>query len=246
MPVTRIEQQPGYVLHARAYRETSLLLEVLSRDHGRVGLVARGVRRERSRVPRGLLQPLQPLLFAWQARGELGTLTAVESVASPFVFAGDALFAGMYLNELVLRLTARNDAHVAAFDAYADCLAALAEGAAIDWTLRRFERDLLAALGYALALTHAADTGEPVVRGTSYAYDPEAGPLVWRDQPGAFSISGDALLALHRDDMPDRAHLAELRRLVRIVIRHQLAGGTLKAWSMRSLPDASAPTGPAS
>ncbi|MGA8277583.1 MAG: DNA repair protein RecO [Rhodanobacteraceae bacterium] len=232
MPVTRVDQQPGYVLHARAYRETSLLLEILSRDHGRVGLVARGVRREGSRRPRGSLQPLQPLLVAWHMRGELGTLTGIESVAAPFVLGGDALLAGMYLNELVLRLTARNDAHVAAFDAYADCLARLAEGAPIDWSLRRFERDLFADLGYALALTHAADTGLGVEPGMNYAYDPEAGPLTWRDQPGALCISGRALLALHDDAMPERQSLGQLRRLMRTVIRHQLAGGMLNAWSM--------------
>ncbi|HET6545581.1 MAG TPA: DNA repair protein RecO [Rhodanobacteraceae bacterium] len=237
MPATRIDQQPGYVLHARAYRETSLLLEILSRDHGRVGLVARGVRRERTRLPRGLLQPLQPLLFGWIARGELGTLTSVESVAAPFTLGGEALFAGIYLNELVLRLTVRNDAHAAAFGAYADCLAALAAGASVAWTLRRFERELLADLGYALALTHAADTGVPVEADSHYAYDPEAGPLTWRDQPGAFRISGVALLALHNDRMPDPAGLAELRRLMRIVIRHQLDGGRLNAWSFR-LPSA--------
>jgi DNA repair protein RecO (recombination protein O) len=240
----RISDQPGYVLHARAWRETSLLLEILSRDHGRVGLIARGVRRERSRTPRGLLQPLQPLLFGWSARGELGTLGSVESVAPPFVFDGPALFGGIYLNELVLRLTARNDAHPDAFDAYAGCLAALAGGAPVDWSLRRFEYRLLASLGYALELERTADTGDRVAEESSYAYDPEAGPLAWREQPGVFRISGAALLALESSTLPGRAELAELRRLMRIVIRHHLGGGSLNAWNLR-VPGSAASAPPA-
>ena len=84
----RIETQPAYLLHARPYRETSLLLDAFTRDHGRVGLVARGVRRERSRLPRGLLQPLQPLVLDWVAKGELGTLTGAEAAGMPLPLAG--------------------------------------------------------------------------------------------------------------------------------------------------------------
>ena len=152
----RIEQQPAYVLHARAYRETSLLLEVFTRDHGRMGVVARGVRRERSRIPRGVLQPLQPLLLDWNAAGDLGSLVGAEAASTPLVLSGEALLSAIYLNELVLRMSGRGDPHPAAFAAYADCLARLAIGAGIGWTLRRFERDLLADLGYALLLDRSA------------------------------------------------------------------------------------------
>ena len=146
----RIEDQPAFILHARAWRETSLLIEAFTRDHGRVGLVARGVRSAKSRFARATLQPLQPLLIGWSARGELGTLTSVEQTGSPWRLSGDALFAGMYINELVLRVSSRNDPHRDAFGAYTECLGRLAENDDIAWTLRRFERDLLADLGYAL------------------------------------------------------------------------------------------------
>ena len=227
-------QQPAFILHTRPYRETSLLIEAFTREQGRVGLVARGVRRERSRTPRGLLQPLQPLLLGWVARGELGTLTAVDADGAPFALAGDSLLAAMYVNELVLRLSGRNDANPAAFDAYAQCLARLVDETARAWTLRRFERDLLASLGYALALTHTAD-GAPIETAGDYIYDPAAGAEPWRAGTPYPRVSGTALLALARDERPDAEPLAQLRRLMRATIRH-LVGGELAAWSMAVRP----------
>ncbi|HJT97690.1 MAG TPA: DNA repair protein RecO, partial [Rhodanobacteraceae bacterium] len=153
----RTENQPAFILHARAWRETSLLVEAFTRDHGRVGLVARGVRNPKSRLSRSSLQPLQPLLLDWSTRGELGTLIQAEQAGTPWRLGGDALIAGMYVNELVLKLSSRNDPHPRAFAAYTECLARLAEETDIAWTLRRFERDLLADLGYALLLTHTAE-----------------------------------------------------------------------------------------
>lgn len=227
-----INQQPAFILHARPYRETSLLIEAFTHDYGRVGLIARGVRRERSRLPRGVLQPLQPLLLDWVARGDLGTLTAAEIASAPFALHGDALLAAIYVNELVLRLSGRNDAHLGAFAAYAECMAALAGGGAMAWTLRRFERDLLADLGYAVALTHTA-AGAPLEAGVEYAYDPESGATEWREGSAWPRIDGAALLALDRDEPPAAEHLQQLRRLMRALIRH-LAGGDLKAWALAS------------
>jgi DNA repair protein RecO (recombination protein O) len=249
----RVEGQPAFVLHARAYRETSMLLEVLTREHGRLGLVARGVRRERTRLPRGQLQPLQPLLIGFVLRGELGTLTGAEPAATLPGPGGDALLAGIYVNELVLRMTGRADPHPRMFDAYAECVAALArrdiggvrESAAGDsdvrrardatgWTLRRFERDLLAELGYALPLRRVAGSGAAVGSASTYAYDPEAGPLETRVPGDSLRVRGSALLALADDVRPDAADLEQLRRLMRAVIRHHLGGANLNAWSLTS------------
>src|SRR5580698_10502156 len=107
-----LEQQPAFVLHSRPYRETSLLLECLTRDHGRLGVVARGVRSERSergRLQRSQLEPFQSLALDLQLRGELATLRGAESVAAPLRLSGDAGVAGLYVNELVVRLTERQD-----------------------------------------------------------------------------------------------------------------------------------------
>lgn len=226
----RIDQQPAFILHARPYRETSLLLEAFTRDHGRIGLVARGVRRERSRLPRGLLQPLQPLLLDWVQRGELGTLVGADAAAAPLPLAGSALMPALYANELVLRLSGRGDPHAGGFASYAQCLARLAWEEDAAWTLRRFERDFLADLGYALALLQSMD-GAPVEDDVDYAYDPAEGPRPWQAEGSALRISGGALRALALDLQPSPSQLAELRRMMRATVRH-LVGGELNAWKM--------------
>ena len=228
----RIEQQPAFVLHARAYRETSLLLECLTRDHGRIGIVARGVRRERARIARALLQPLLPIRLGWSGRGELAALTHVEASAGRRDLHGDTLLCALYLNELVLRLVPRQDPHPELFAAYDKTLTRLARGDAQAWTLRRFERDLLAYLGYALVLDVDADTGMPLDPELGYAYRHEHGPVTWRHAQDGVCLRGSALLAFARDVMPPNAQLPALRRLMRSVIATHLGGGQLRSWTM--------------
>ena len=227
----RIEQQPAFVLHARAYRETSLLLECLTRDHGRIGVIARGVRSERGRALRAQLEPFQPLALDLLLRGELATLRAAESTAAAARLAGEAGLAGLYANELVVRLTGRQDPHAELFDAYGVLLQRLAAGQSLAWTLRRFERDLLAALGYALVLTEEADGGAPVAPGNTYRYVPESGPVPCAPgTPGA--LRGSDLLAFAADRAPDGDGLPGLRTAMRQVIRFHLGGGELRAWQV--------------
>lgn len=226
-----IEQQSAYVLHARPYRETSLLLECLTRDHGRLGVVARGVRSERgrARLQRPLLEPFQPLALDLLQRGELAALRAAEAAAAPLRLAGDAGLAGLYLNELVVRLTGRQDPYPALFDAYARTLSRMAAGEPLGWQLRRFERDLLEALGYALQLECDADSGEPLAVDGAYRYQAEHGPVRCRtNEPHA--LRGGDLLALAADRMPDAAGLSALRGMMRELIRFHLGGGELRAW----------------
>ncbi|MFO1507883.1 MAG: DNA repair protein RecO [Lysobacterales bacterium] len=226
----RVESEPGHVLHARPWRETSLLVEALTATHGRVGLVARGVRTAKRAGDRGLLQPLRPLLFGWSAHGELGTLGRVEAGEGPVVTGTEAVPAALYVNELVLRTSARNDPHADLYAAYVTCLDRLARDADIAWTLRRFERDLFAALGYGLALQRTADAGTAIRAEGEYAWDPASGATEWAAGSPAPRISGRALIALDTDCRPEARELAELRRLSRVVIRH-LIGGELASWS---------------
>ncbi len=228
-----VDAEPALILHARAYRETSLLLECLTPSHGRVGLIARGVRRERSRLPRGLLQPLQPLLLSWAGRGELATLTRAEASAAPYPFVGERIYSAMYLNELVLRLCARGDPHSELFDHYRQCLQRLSDAEPEAWTLRRFERDLMIDLGYGLVLDREIDSGQPLQASTDYAYVIDGGPRRWNGNQRDLRVSGAALLALASDEMPSAGHTAELRRLMRVLLQHQLGGGSLNAWTMR-------------
>jgi DNA repair protein RecO (recombination protein O) len=223
----RVELEPGYILHHRPFRDTSLLLEAFSRDHGRIGLVARGARGPRSRL-KGVLQPFRPLLLSWQLRGELGTLTAAESSG---VFAtppagGDALLGLYYLNELLLRLTARSDPHRELFGVYAGAVAALTGGEPVAPVLRRFEKGLLDTLGYGPNLERDA-AGEPIEAETTYRYDPALGLAVCRpDAAGA--LLGASLRALADDRLEDARALADARRLLRAALDVHLEGRPLK------------------
>ncbi|OOG56279.1 DNA repair protein RecO [Rhodanobacter sp. C03] len=230
----RLEQQPAYVLHARPYRETSLLLECLTREHGRLGVVARGVRGEKARLRRAQLEPFQPLALDLLLRGELATLTAVEAVGTSPRLIGDAGLAGLYLNELVVRLTERQDPFPLLFDAYAQTLARLAGGEPLAWSLRRFERDLLEAIGYGLQLQYESDTGEPLEPNAHYRYLVEQGAVRCAAGHGQ-AMRGSDLLALAQDQPPDNPGLKSLRDLMREVIRFHLGGGELRAWRVLAM-----------
>lgn len=211
----RVELVPAYVLHRRAYRDTSLLVELLARDHGRIGAVARGARRGRL-AP--LVQPFRPLLVSWTGRGELATITALEEAGAPVRIDGARLVSGFYANEILLRLLQREDPHSEIFDAYARLLGLLAasehaEGA----VLRTFERDLLDALGYGLSLHEDVD-GRPLDPGTCYRYQPEHGPVaVTMPEGGGLYVRGRSLLSLAAG-LPDAVAERELRPLLRRIL----------------------------
>ncbi|MGE7137049.1 DNA repair protein RecO [Luteibacter sp. NPDC031894] len=225
----RVEQQPAFVLHARPYRETSLLVECLTRDHGRIGVVARGVRKERTRLQRAQLEPFQRVALDLMMRGELATLRTAESSGPVLRLTGDAGLAGLYLNELVVRLTGRQDPNPELFDHYERTLQRMSAGEPLAWTLRRFERDMLDSLGYALQLDADASDGQPLDPAATYVYDPESGATPGR-AGGAHAIRGADLLALAEDRPPDAAGLSSLRRMMRQVITFHLGGGELRAW----------------
>ena len=234
--MARILQQPAYVLHARAYRETSLLLETLTRDHGRSAMVARGARSPKSRW-RNLLQPFRPLLISWSARTDLGTLTSADQVAAPPELHGEALFCGMYLNELLIRLLHRGDPHPEVFERYREVLAELASGAPPQPVLRIFEKHLLEAVGYGLLLEREYKTGTPVTDGEYYDYRPDRGPVRVSREPGnnRKAIPGTALLALKSEQLKDE-FLPDLRRLMRRVIGYHLGDKPLASTALFSQP----------
>lgn len=231
----RYVAQPAYVLHARAWRETSLLLEVLSEDHGRVGIVARGVHGPRKQVLRAALQPLQHIRFDAVQRGELAQLNAAEALdAAPRLY-GDAALAGFYVNELMLRLAPRQDPRPELYALYAEVRARLGAAVApLAWTLRRFERDLLEALGVGFDFAHDGD-GTPVDPAARYRLDAEHGPrrlLGERSGDRARSATGRALLALAADALPAPEDLPGLRRVLREALAMQLGGRGLKSWEL--------------
>ena len=226
----RVLGEPAFVLHARPWRETSAIVELLTRSHGRVGVVARGLSTARKQPLRAALQPLQFLRVDYVQRGELARLAAAEAQDNAPVLAGERLLAGLYVNELLLRLTPRNDPAPAVFDLYARVRGALALASPLAWELRRFERDLLDALGVGLPWDSTAD-GEACEPDARYRLDAETGPVrsALRVED---SISGEALLALASDLQPSPAGLAELRRALRRVLASHLGATPLRSWGL--------------
>lgn len=231
----RLSAEPAFVLHARPWRESSLLVEVLSADHGRLGLVARGVQGPKRHLLRAALQPLQYIRFDAVLRGELATLGAAEALDAAPRLLGDAMLAGFYLNELTLRLAPRGDPQPELFEAYRATRQRLAQPDPLAWTLRRYERDLLDALGFGFDLNSDVD-GAPVDPAARYRLDPEAGARRLLSDRGhgdrQSAATGRALLALAADVMPADADLASLRRPMREVLAFHLGPRGLKSWEM--------------
>jgi recombinational DNA repair protein (RecF pathway) len=325
----RFEDEPAYVLEARPYRETSLLLELLTAHHGRLATVARGVRGgSRTAVARrAALEPFRRIRVAASGRGEVLSLGTVESDGPVLRLAGAPLFSAWYVNELVFRLTGRGDPAPDVFHRYSAWLAELAgivhPATAVDriaepapgpmatgqyisaiaaaapasatsindaaaaaattaaseaagdaagaptveteaaiavisetsaaiptatagamapasseaddrlaWSLRRFERDLIDLLGYALTLDHDCESGRPLRDDVAYCLDPERGARPWTADSHWPRASAEVLRAWAAETQPSREHLRQLKPLARALVRHYLGGGELRAWRL--------------
>lgn len=223
----RLEDQPAFILHSYPFRETSLLLEVFSRHHGRLPVVARGARRPRSTL-RGLLMNFQPLRLAWFGKGEVRTLHAAEWQGGQPQLQGTALLCGFYLNELLLNLMARDDPHENLFDYYQQTLQRLAHEQDHAATLRCFEKHLLQELGYALLLEHEADSGKPIIASAQYRYVIERGALPESaDAPEGLTVLGKTLQDIAVDDYRDPLSARQGKQLMRMLLNHYLAGKVL-------------------
>ena len=219
----RINNEPGFILHTYPFKETSVVAEVFTRSHGRMALIARGARRPASAL-RGLMQPFTPLLVSWFGKSELKTLHAAEWQGGLMAPQGRALMCGFYLNELLLRLLARGDAHELLYDRYVDTLEQLAgEACSTDYEriLRHFEKNLLSEIGYGATFDVDADDGTPIEPAVRYVFQPERGALRARGQPGC-PVSGQTLIDLAAGHFERPATLVEAKSLMRALINHTL------------------------
>ncbi|MCD6038759.1 MAG: recO [Gammaproteobacteria bacterium] len=216
--LNKITLQPAFILHRRAYRETSLLLDLFTESYGRISLIARGVRGHRSRL-RSLLQPFVPLLISWQGKSELMLLNAAENNGAPFQLRGDCLLSGFYLNELLMRVLPKQDPHPPLYTIYHDTLLELQSGMLQQHTLRLFEKKLLAELGYGLQLQYDFSTGEKVVAEQFYLFYPEQGFKRSASYAGEkMQFKGKSLLALAEEEFPDEECRRDAKRLMRIAL----------------------------
>jgi DNA repair protein RecO (recombination protein O) len=224
----RVDGAEAFLLHAHPYSETSLILDVFSRSHGRLALLARGARRPRSAL-RGVLLSFQPLELGWFGGGEVKTLARAEWRGGIPLLGGKCLMLGYYLNELLLKLLPREDAHPTLFDAYGLALSALARGASEAAELRRFETVLLREMGYGLVLDREADSGEAVLPEGRYVVLVERGVVAARGDEGIPTYVGKTLLDMVADDYTDPRTLAESKQLMRQLMAHSLGGQMLQS-----------------
>jgi DNA repair protein RecO (recombination protein O) len=223
--VRRIQLAPAYILHHRPYRDTSRILEVITRDHGRLSLFARGVRGPKARLA-SVLQPFQLLLLSWSGRGEAAQLTGAESADHNPPIPPAYLMASFYLNELLMKLTTRHDPLPALFDDYQATVEGLRRGLLLEPTLRIFEKRLLEALGYGLDLTTQAQTGQPIEPGKYYHFRPAQGlfPTV---AEAAGALSGRSLVSLASEQLESGRDLEDARLLLKAALAQCLEGREL-------------------
>jgi DNA repair protein RecO (recombination protein O) len=242
MATRRIADEPAYVLHRYDWSETSLILEVFTRHHGRVAVVAKGAKRPTSSF-RPVLLPLQPLSLAFGGDGDIRTLKSAEWVGGHVMPTGEALLSGYYLNELLMRLLVRDDPFPRLFEVYAAAVRLLASGDpdALQWALRGFELVLLKEIGLLPALDVQTLTLKPLAPDQHYTLVPEAG-LQWVPEDGRNALTGaqwQAIqMALH-DHSPLAALLREcadllspLQRPMRLLLNYHCGVGALRTRQM--------------
>lgn len=216
----RQDNQAVYVLHTYPFKETSLVVELFSRDFGRVATTAKGARRPRSAM-RGMLQSFQPLTATWSGKQELKTLHSLDWRSGLLLLQGEALMCGFYLNELLLRLLPREDAHEALFDYYSQTLETLSKSDDFATTLRRFELKLLQELGYAVPLLTDEHDAE-IQADTDYRYEAEYGACALQSTKNGIQLQGATLLNMAKDDYSHAQTKLQSKQLMRYLLAHYL------------------------
>jgi DNA repair protein RecO (recombination protein O) len=224
----RVQQQPAYILHRRPFRDSSQIIDVLTRDHGTVAAVARGSRGSKSRLA-GLLRPFLPLRISWVAKSDLGTLTGAEAIGPPFGLKGDALLSAYYVNELLLYFLHRHDPQPEIFELYSLTIPSLCGNADIASCLRNFELELLSLLGYAVNLGHIAGTNDNIDPAHNYEYRVDQGPVPVARSEGPLVFQGATLLAIAAREFDDPDVLRAANRLLRAAVTHHLGGKELQS-----------------
>jgi len=224
----KVDLTPAYILHQRPYRETSLLLDVFSQNHGRVSLIAKGVRKKK-RSQQGIFQLYQPLLVSWFGHGDLHTVNTSEVMGPRYLLKENATLCGLYLNELLVKLLPVNEPESTIFNAYQLALEHLQAEQNNEIVLRLFEKRLLTELGYGLSLEYEAESGDNFVEQQQYYYQPDVGLVHWQQGLNRATISGRSVQHLNRESGFDTESLKEIKQLMRTVLNHYLGGKPLQS-----------------
>lgn len=218
----KIDLTPCYILHQRAYRETSLILEIFSREHGRLALVAKGAKRKNNSNG-NLMQANQKLNVGWSIRGEMGTLTTIETAGASAMLTGHKIIFAFYLNELLMRMLHKHESHPHLFDAYDEALRLLGEQQDEQAILRNFEKNLLSSLGYGLILDHDVISGNAIQSQRDYYYQIDCGPMINVPSSSDYiTVSGRTLIELNQGKLTTRRSLQESKQLMRFTLKRHL------------------------
>lgn len=220
--------QRAFVLHARPYSETSLLLDLFTESDGRMRVLAKGARSRRS-VLKGTLQPFTPLLVRWGGRGNIKVLRNAEAASLALPLSGITLYCGLYVNELVSRVLQQEMSFSALFFDYLCCVQSLAASSGSpEPALRRFELALLQHLGYGVDFLHCVGSGQEISDDMSYSYREEKGfiaSLVINNR----SFTGRQLRALYQREFPDQDVLRAAKRFTRLALKPYIGNRPLKS-----------------
>ncbi|MGB1612126.1 MAG: DNA repair protein RecO [Arenicellales bacterium] len=227
MSQTRIKGEPGFILHRRPYSESSLLVDIFSRHHGRLTAIAKGARGLKSAF-RGMIRPFALTTLGWSGKGEVKTLTQCEWAGPDFDLKGPGLYCGFYINELLLKFIQRYDPHERLFDQYLKSIIGMNQGESTQGILRVFEKALLNETGYGLQLERDHESGEALQPEQQYQYRPGMGAFVRiSNETGGVMVRGSSLIALRNEHGFDETALRELKHLHRAVFQYLLDGKTL-------------------
>ena len=222
----RVLNQPGFVLHSWPYKETSVIIDVLTRDYGRIALIAKGAKRPHSQL-RSVLQTFQPLQFAWTGKSEIRILTSAEWVGGMLPLEKSALLCGFYLNELLVKFLVRDEPHPLLFDQYVSTLNQLAHAEPAPTVLRQFELSLLRESGLLSDLSFCTSSRTRVLAADNYIVDPELGARPASMSDTAPVVSGKTLLDMVAGDYGDPQTQFQSKMLMRSLLSHHLHGAFL-------------------
>lgn len=228
----RILDQPAYILHHRAFRDTSQILDVITRDHGRLSLMSRGSRGAKSHL-KSILQPFTPLIIAWSGKADMPSLISAEVQPEQKIrLVGRSLPSAFYINELLTKLWHKHDVQENIYQLYRSVIQLLADKHEIEPVLRLFEKQLLEELGFGLNLTVIADTNQGIAADVEYAYYIEHGPVdisKVHDELYILKLSGKSLMDLHNNHLDSEASLKDAKRLMRSILNYYLNGKPIKS-----------------
>ena len=224
----RVQQQPAYILHRRPFRDSSQILDIVTRDHGKIAVVARASRSAKSRLA-GVLRPFLPLRVSWVAKSDLGTLTGAEAAGAPSGITGDALLSAFYVNELLLHFLHRYDPQPEIFALYERIVQALVNAEDVAASLRAFEIEFLSLLGYAINLEHEFGSHAPLDADCHYQFRMEQGLVAVTRADGPLVFSAAILQGIATQRFDDAEVLRAANRLLRDIISFHLGGKELKS-----------------